>query len=396
MIVTIITTKPARLESGTEVRNYYLFKALVEAKVVAKLNLVYINTNASASHMQLHHAKLNLHVFSLPSRTFTESFGAYVHNQIPYIEHLKNHVYHQELQKLAEQSDVVFCSELDGYLADSQALNQLTKKPKIILDCHNVDYLRFKSEIESGNSLKKILGKRLLSQFKSLEIDATQQANQILCCSSVDKRYFTQFKNPTQISVVPNGVSISRPKKTSLKKPATLLFMGLLSYLPNEDALKFYISEIHPTVKQKFPEIKCVILGKGAPKWLLRAAQLDSSIEVKGFVKSIDSYLDHATICICPLRFGSGTRLKILEYMAAGKAVVSTSIGCEGIDVQSGQHVLIADSATDFAQAIEKLLTQPQLVNKLGTQARTLVSRNYDWHLIGQNLITILKKEVAQ
>jgi len=392
MNVSFITTKSPTLTSGSEVRNYYLLKALIDSKKIDHVEVLFLKINRVNSKTKLSSRKLHFQEVQLPSRNSSESLANFVQLKIPYIEHLKRNPFSSQIEEVLEKSDVVVLSELDAYFAVSEILNNRKFKAKIILDCHNVDYLRFKSEIELSPLPKKILGQLLLPTVKNEEISAIKAVDQILCCSEHDQKYFSQFVPSNKITVIPNGVVIESSANKAVKPSHTILFMGLLSYIPNSDAMKFYFESIHEQVKYNVPDLKVTIIGKNPPDWLLEKAKADSSIKVLGFVDSLKEYFEEAAVCICPLRFGSGTRLKILEYMAASKPIVSTSIGAEGIEVKNNKNIFISDSPVDFSEKIVELLENSDLAKKIGENARELVSTRYNWELITENFIETVVK----
>ena len=161
-------------------------------------------------------------------------------------------------------------------------------------------------------------------------------------------------------------------------------FMGSLSYQPNSTSINIYLNRVHPIVKKEIPDIKFYIIGKDCPEWLMQQSKLDNSIKIIGFVKDVRSYICNADVCIAPIVAGSGTRLKILEYMAMGKPVVSTSIGAEGLEVENNRNILIADEWNRFAGIIVELLNSNCLSEKIGLNGRSLVEEKYDWKSIAE------------
>src|SRR5262249_44237957 len=138
--------------------------------------------------------------------------------------------------------------------------------------------------------------------------------------------------------VVPNAVDaeVFRPAHLPIE-PMTLLFFGAMDYYPNTDGILFFLREVMPQLKQRYPSLKLYIVGQAPPEAVCRWASDD--VIVTGFVDDVRPYLERASVVIAPLRIGGGTRLKIVEAMAMGKAIVSTTMGSEGIDVTHDEHV---------------------------------------------------------
>jgi glycosyltransferase involved in cell wall biosynthesis len=152
--------------------------------------------------------------------------------------------------------------------------------------------------------------------------------------------------------------------------------------------MEFYINEIHEKVKKKNPDVRLFAIGmdKG---WLNDLRVSDSSVEPLGFVDDVRPYLDQAVIGICPIRYGSGTRIKLMTYMAAGLPVVSTRKGAEGVDYVDGNDIVLADNADDFAEAISKMLNNQAFRDEIARNGREFVLKNYDWNVIGKELVHI-------
>lgn len=261
-----------------------------------------------------------------------------------------------------------------------------------LLTIHNVDHLNFIRQIDLQKSpFKKFACKRVSLSYKEYELNIIKKFDHIFVVSEKDKQiYISEGIPKSKIDVIPNGVDCStyNPKVLSqdviLMHPS-ILFMGKLSYLPNGSGIKDYLEYVHPLVKKEIPKIKLYIVGKDCPEWLRAYARDDSSVEIVGFVDDVRQYILEADVCIAPLTAGSGTRLKILEYMAMGKPVVSTSIGAEGLNFNDGKDILIADEWNTFAEKIFLLFNDEKFAKLLGYRARTLVENNYDWKKIVEN-----------
>ena len=167
-------------------------------------------------------------------------------------------------------------------------------------------------------------------------------------------------------------------------EPDRMLFFGANNYFPNHDALLYFIDEVLPKVIERRPNAKLSIVGPGVQP----AVQERQSphVEIVGFVDDLMPHLERASVVVVPLRIGGGTRLKIVEAMAKSKAIVSTRIGAEGIDLQHERDVLLADSPTDLAEQIVRVLSEPELGKRLGQHARVLAEQRYAWSAIVQRL----------
>ena len=191
----------------------------------------------------------------------------------------------------------------------------------------------------------------------------------------------------TRMHVVPNGVDVSwfaPPPERNLAQRQGLLFAGTMSYGPNVDGAVYFCREIWPKVKEACPGQTLTIAGALPDPQVLALAALPD-VTVTGFVDDMRPYLWQAAVSVVPLLNGGGTRLKILEAMAAGSPVVSTSIGAEGLDVSDSQSALLADGPDRFAEAVLKLLRDPNLRQRLVVNGRRLVEQRYDWSTIARH-----------
>ena len=179
---------------------------------------------------------------------------------------------------------------------------------------------------------------------------------------------------------MPNGVDTSdyHPPADRRREPRQLVFSGKMDYRPNVDAIEWFHRGVLPLVQLRYPDIGLVIVGRN-PHARLQALASDTAVEITGWVDTVEPYLQAATIYIVPLRMGSGTRLKILQAMAAGCAVVSTSIGAAGLNPATRSALEIADDADQFAQSIVSLLADEERRRDLGERARRQVRQHYDW-----------------
>jgi glycosyltransferase involved in cell wall biosynthesis len=190
------------------------------------------------------------------------------------------------------------------------------------------------------------------------------------------------------VDVVPNGVDVAHYGEAPQpeKAPRTLIFIGWFRHGPNVDAILYFLNEIYPLIVRDLSDARLVIVGSPVSSAVRRAAARWPSVEVAGYVPDVRPLLRAATASVVPLRVGGGTRLKILESMAAGTAVVSTSIGCEGLDVQPDRHLLVGDGPEAFAKGVVRLLRDPELRAGLEREALALVRARYDWSSIAATM----------
>jgi sugar transferase (PEP-CTERM/EpsH1 system associated) len=212
-----------------------------------------------------------------------------------------------------------------------------------------------------------------------------------LAVSENDKGLFKQMVPGARFEVIPNGTDTEYFKPTGEDVSRELIFVGGLTWYPNRDAMIYFCEQVYPMIKKEFPEVIMNIIGRKPPDKILEFSRKDDSIKIHGFVKDTREFISRSAVFVVPIRVGGGTRLKILDAFACGKAVVSTSIGCEGIDVTPGENILIGDTAEEFASQVIRVMRDDGLRIRLERNARKLVEEKYSWEIIGGKLNRIFK-----
>lgn len=215
--------------------------------------------------------------------------------------------------------------------------------------------------------------------------------DRVFVCSEKDRVCLGQGRN---VVVVPNGANVPEAIFPDESDGRTLLYLGTLSYPPNRDGLFFFLNEIFPRIRKEVAGARLFIVGKNPPAEITELHD-GKTIWVEGNVPSVEKYYRQSTVSIVPLRMGSGTRLKILEAFAMGRPVVSTSVGCEGLRVANGEHLLISDDPIAFATSCVDLLKNPLLREGLVLRARKLVEGDYTWEAV-QALVENRSRELLE
>jgi glycosyltransferase involved in cell wall biosynthesis len=216
-------------------------------------------------------------------------------------------------------------------------------------------------------------------KMESFERHALSRAGRVAAVTPLDAEQLAAW-GVRHISLVENGVDLDQfvPGEEA-PQPGHILFCGSLDWYPNLDALDYLLEKIMPPLIQRLPGVKLRIVGKGPPSGLQKRLAGRASVEFVGEVPDVRPHLAQTTVVVVPLRIGGGSRIKILEALAMEKAVVSTSIGAEGLAVADGVHLLLADTPTEFASRTIELLTSPQESQRLGENGRRLVVDRYSW-----------------
>lgn len=256
-----------------------------------------------------------------------------------------------------------------------------------LLNHHNIESsLLMRRSANMTNPLKKLYLSLQGKKLREYERKIISRFALNIACSREDTEELQRISPNIRTGIVANGTDTEYFKPDPGHEQNRLVFAGPLSWYPNADAMIFMCREIYPRIKEKIRDIQLDIIGHSAPRVLQELSKTDGSIHLHGFVDDIRPHLANSSVYVVPIRAGGGTRLKILDAMACGKAVVSTSIGCEGLEVGDGEDILIADSPEQFADAVCRLIENQQLRKKLETNGRHLVEERYSWAMIGKQL----------
>lgn len=250
----------------------------------------------------------------------------------------------------------------------------------VVLDAHNIEYEIIRQIKDTcGNPIKKILYSLEEKKLRYKEEEAWKECNLCLAVSDKERDVIASFLDSRdRVVTIPNGVDLSRfefmPKESTDKR---LLFIGGMDYTPNLDSALYLLNDILPTIKSKVPDIKLDVVGREL--WRIPGRESFKGVEFHEDVPDVLPYFRKADILLVPLRYGAGTRVKIVEGMAAGVPIVSTSKGCEGTYVKHAEHILIADSPDEFASSVQRLLDNAELRRSITLNARRLVEERYSW-----------------
>jgi sugar transferase (PEP-CTERM/EpsH1 system associated) len=216
-------------------------------------------------------------------------------------------------------------------------------------------------------------------KMRVTEPRAWAQADAVGAMSALDQRLIKQRAPSAQVFLTPNGVDVDffTPDETVMRDDCTAVYMGDYKYFPNVDAVLYFAQEILPLIRAKRPDFKLTLLGKD-PSPEIQALAGDG-VTVTGLVEDTRPYLQGSAVFVCPLRSGSGTRFKLMEALACGCPVVSTAVGCEGLDAIDGEHMLIRDDPQAFADAVIDLLGNPERGAAIGRAGRAWVVEKHAW-----------------
>ena len=265
------------------------------------------------------------------------------------------------------------------FLVAMPNLPSRTTTPVVLFE-HNVEYMIWKRlhEVEKRPGRRALLGLEW-RKMRHYEARACARASLTVAVSEADRALLAANAPGADIRAVGTGVDTTYfHPNGAVEAPASLVFTGSMDWYPNEDAIMYFIAEILPGLRREVPGLSLAVVGRD-PADRLRAACGAAGVQVTGTVADVRPHVAEAAVYVVPLRIGGGTRLKIFEALAMGKAVVSTRVGAEGLPIVPGEHFLQADSPADFTQAVVTLLKDPDRRHALGRAGRRLVEERYSW-----------------
>jgi len=252
----------------------------------------------------------------------------------------------------------------------------------IVLDEHNIEYeLLYRMYKTEGSAVRRFYNWIEYTKFRREEVDSWRRVSGCVMTSGREQQIMKTLAPSTPSIVGANAVDVEHfcPSAAPVK-PNALVMTGLMHYRPNIDGAVYFVQEILPRILASRPDTVFYIVGAGATEELKRLE--GPNVVVTGTVPDVRPYAHDASVFVVPLRMGGGTRLKVLEGLSMEKAVVSTSIGCEGIDVVHDEHLLIADEPQTFADAVLSLMNDRERAARLGRRGRLLVEQRYKWESV--------------
>jgi glycosyltransferase involved in cell wall biosynthesis len=283
----------------------------------------------------------------------------------------------------AEVDAILRNGQIDVCIADflyaAQNVPHDTAVPVILFE-HNVEHMIWKRlAANEKNLLRRAALEVEWRKVRRSERKACDRSQAVLAVSDVDATNLVANAPDAMVRSIPTGVDTQyfRANGTPVRD-AHLVFSGAMDWYPNEDAMLFFIHEILPLVQRQMANVTLTIVGR-SPSARLRSATDATGVRLTGTVDDVRAFIDEGAVYVVPLRIGGGTRLKIFEALSMGKAVVSTSVGAEGLPLVDGEHYVRADNPEHFAGAVVSLLRDPNRRNALGAAGKDLVQSRYSW-----------------
>jgi len=304
----------------------------------------------------------------------------------------------EQLQQLRQRWDFDAVHVDHLHMAHYQAL---FPDKTCALDEHNIEHKILERCVPvEPNVAKRLAFRWEARKMRRYEAALAKRFDACLTVSEEDGRELTAMVDgQCSVHVIPNGVDTRYFDAESLDGDAApeeaLVFTGSMDWLPNVDAVQFFCRDVLPRVRQARPRVRFYVVGTNPPAEITAIGRRDPRVVVTGRVDDVRPYVRNAAVFVVPIRVGGGTRLKILEAMAMQKAVVSTTLGAEGIRHTAGENIVIADEPAAFANQVIALLDRPQQARELGRKGRRLVLDAYDWDIIGRQLESLWREPIS-
>ena len=394
-LLVLSTWFPYPPDNGSKLRAYYLIKALSESHQVTVVSFCppdTIHRPAAAPSDRIRLYPVAADPFQHVTRPTWMKFAS----PRPVI-YWPNGVMQQALQDVAATSTWHAVIAIQGPVAPyALRFKQLPK----ILDVDTA--LSFQMRMRHGDQADSRRNLRTwISWQKAHRYERSLFRKFQLCCvaGQMETAYMQSLVDGTQqcrVEVVANGVDCQHNQPGAAPtRSDSLIYNGALTYSANFDAVQFFLADIYPQIKREVPTVSLTVTGStsGVDTTGMR---LDNSVRLSGYVEDMRPVVGGSTICVVPIRQGSGTRLKILEAMALGTPVISTTKGAEGIEARHGEHLLLADDAASFAAGTLRLVRDAALRQRLAANARRLVEEHYDWSRLGERFTGLVEDAVQR
>ena len=391
-ILAVLLSPPVPTTAGHRVRNHSILRALAqeghEVTVASFADADEITNPARewGGLCRAHHlvpAPLGSALGRVRALPDPRPYGA-VRLTVPAMQQMVQHLL------AAENFDLILCD--DCYMAGN-----LPPNPGIpvVMNKHDITCNIVRQFAgASPNPLKRFYASMEAHKIERLEVEACRRAQAVAVCSVDDARALTDLAGGLRHFVVPNVVDADKYTPHPVGDGHSVVFVGAMDWLPNQDGADFLVFDILPRLRQLVPGARIVLAGRNpSPEFIARYADFPD-VTFTGTVAELRPILARASVCVVPLRIGSGTRLKILEAGAMGKPTVSTTLGAEGLELANGTEILLEDHPRAFAEAVAALLLDPIRARAIGMAARAAVEERYSIPALRRQLAYMLEKLV--
>jgi glycosyltransferase involved in cell wall biosynthesis len=303
-----------------------------------------------------------------------------------------DHKLQEELMK--NEYDVVHLESL--FMAPYIATIRAHSNARIVLRSHNLEFIIWKRLArQSGNVAKKAYLKLLARQLKNYELDVLNQVDGIAAISDRDANDFVKLGSKKPKLVIPFGINLAGyAPKVKEKYELNLFHLGSMDWKPNIEGLNWFLEDVWPAIHKAFPTVNFYLAGRDMPEEFFE--KKIPNVHIVGEVEDAKKFIDSNSIMIVPLLSGGGIRVKIIEGMALSKAIISTSVGAEGLNYKDHSNIWIADKKEDFLKALAYFKEDKSRILEMGKSARKLVEKDYDENVISKKLISFYEELLSK
>jgi glycosyltransferase involved in cell wall biosynthesis len=388
MQVAVVTPYlPWPADTGGKLRSFYLLKGLAEATQVDLYSFYHPHALAPDAPEQGDLATLcrRVETLALAADPGLSNPVDVLRNPLPRAVR-----YFQDAQSL-ETVRARLANGYDLLIADEIVLSPYVwsipgaeQTPRLVIR-HKIDHLHYAETARSRPlSREKALDWLEARRLRTFEVAEMPRFQATVVCSPEDKGHALAQSGPIPTEVIVNGADTDYFTPVRLPDPEpTILFLGTMHYFPNIDSVRWYFKSMHEALLAAVPNLKVLIVGHQPPPDVVAYGERPE-VTVTGSVPDVRPYMARSWVQVVPLRLGGGTRLKIVEGMAAGLPVVSTSVGAQGLDVRSGLQMVLADEPDDFVRKLTALLKDGDARERMARAARTFVENHYSWRALGR------------
>jgi len=389
-VLAITYGLPWPLTEGAKIRDFHLLRELAREADVSLLAFCK-DDRTPPDATELRRFCSRVEVYIPPKPTIASSLSAYWRKGIPLAAlPFYSEVFAQRIAAcaLSVQADTVQIEH--SFLAPY--MNAIPPGCHKVLSLHNIGERQYAG-------MARLPGATPVAWLKAYamrdwESDWARRFDHCITVSAAEADWLASRAPGLPLTVIDNGVDCESLKRLPPSQTCDVLFPGVLGYPPNAHAVMEFAHKGLPLLRRTQPDVRFLVVGRN-PGSDLKTLAAEGVIELHQDVPDMEPFFRRARAVIVPLRAGGGTRLKILEAMARGRPVISTSIGCEGLDVEHGNQLLIADSIELIASSVASVLASPQLAEEVADRARARVEQRHDWKILGARLRE-LHKSLAQ
>jgi glycosyltransferase involved in cell wall biosynthesis len=394
-VLQICNKAPYPPNDGSSIAIYNMGVGFISNEV--ELHVLTINTKKhfKADTEVPEEYRMKANYTSVFENTDVNAFGAFM-NLFSSQSYFVSRFYFKDFEKeligklKANAFDVI---QLEGlFMATYIPTIKKHSKAKIVLRAHNIEYLIWERHLKNeGSFLKKMYLSLQTRRLKNFELKVMKDLDAIVTITDFDKTVFEKegFKKPIYTCITGVDVEAYRKKVSTTKRPKTIFHFASMDWMPNIEAVDWFLTNCWKNILKQVPDAKFVMAGRNMPQRLSKLSQPNVLVVEK--VKDSKTFYNEHEIMLVPLLSGSGLRIKIIEGMAYGKAIVSTSVGAEGINYTHGKNILIADTASDFTTAVVELLKDETKRQTLEQGALNFAEKEFDNKKVVAGLVDFYK-----